>query len=591
MKFISENKKIVIAFFVIIVLSCVFRFLFLGSGEIMGDEPAYSVRSIGWLDTLNSGVQTTPIDWFSEWPWWSRLSFHDHPPLTFAINFVFYKTFGSDLADTRIPSAFFGVLSVILIFFMGKKMFNDDVAIFGMALFGVNCSQILFSRVCMMESITLFFILLALYVFLHVLENSRYLPIFGICLGFSFLAKYVAFAMVPVYIIMLLIYKREYFKNRRLYLSILLCIAVFSPVIIYNIEMYRAVGHFDLQFSYIFGQHTPEWISQDGKNQIGGLNNRLWGLTNFLQMCAIPTLFLTMSCLAGWAVSVCKKRGLTRSDCLLFLVLVIFLMSFILLFGSAVRFVYYLIFVICFLASSFAVSFRSLFGRRYWVVLLCVCLSFEFLFSINTIIAPTVFKPIGFPIWTYSRSLVVYDQGIQKLEEYFINEIDSKIPDGLILSSNKISRNNFIKKYASKYDNMSDSSKNARIIIFYDPRLDFKPLFWSLAKRTWYGGWPVFSLKSYSKMIDLEYINNSASVFYYVTGGTSWQELMPSDEALYPNPASFIGYLDSHSVENIKIYNKQHQDTFLIYKFDYGIAKGFASEIDKLKSNKNEYKK
>jgi len=51
-------------FFAILLIAILFRICFLSSGVLLGDEPLYSVRSIGFVDSFASDLQTTPFDWF-----------------------------------------------------------------------------------------------------------------------------------------------------------------------------------------------------------------------------------------------------------------------------------------------------------------------------------------------------------------------------------------------------------------------------------------------------------------------------------------------------------------------------------------------
>ena len=59
-----------------------------------------------------------------------------------------------------------------------------------------------------------------------------------------------------------------------------------SPVLVYNAMLYRAVGHFDFQLSFIFGQHPAVWQATPGKD-IGALSERI---ANF-----VPRLIATNS--------------------------------------------------------------------------------------------------------------------------------------------------------------------------------------------------------------------------------------------------------------------------------------------------------
>ena len=78
--------------------------------------------------------------------------------------------------------------------------------------------------------------------------------------GLGGLTKYTTFIVVPIIFTYLLIYKRSYFKDINLWLGVLVGLIIFSPVIIYNIGLYKNVGHFDFQLSYILNQHPKEWL-------------------------------------------------------------------------------------------------------------------------------------------------------------------------------------------------------------------------------------------------------------------------------------------------------------------------------------------
>ncbi len=105
-------------------------------------------------------------------------------------------------------------------------------------------------------------------------ENDKYLIWTGIALGFGFLTKYTVFVLVPIFFVYALLYKREYFSNKKLWFGVLSAFVIFSPVIVYNIMLYRAVGHFDFQISYIAGQNPEVWRVAPGK-EVGSLTDRL----------------------------------------------------------------------------------------------------------------------------------------------------------------------------------------------------------------------------------------------------------------------------------------------------------------------------
>jgi len=133
----------------ILVLSAVLRFWGLSSTEIFHDEGAYAFRSIGYLDYLNNDDQTTPIQWFknSQLPFWTNLSFHDHPPLFFVVQHVSFLFFGDSIFAARLPSALAGIAAVFLAYLIFKTLFKSRIAgILGAAVLSVNHIHIWISR-------------------------------------------------------------------------------------------------------------------------------------------------------------------------------------------------------------------------------------------------------------------------------------------------------------------------------------------------------------------------------------------------------------------------------------------------------------
>ena len=81
-------------FALILLLAFVLIFFRLTRPDMMSDDAHYSFRSIFYLDFLASQKQTTPLQWFGEILSWSKLSFHDAPPMIFFIQHAFFEIFG-----------------------------------------------------------------------------------------------------------------------------------------------------------------------------------------------------------------------------------------------------------------------------------------------------------------------------------------------------------------------------------------------------------------------------------------------------------------------------------------------------------------
>src|SRR3989344_2184009 len=221
---ISE-KQLLIA---ILLLAAALRFWALGSTEFFHDEGFKAFRSIGYLDYLQNDAQTTPIQWFKDaavLPWWTKLSFRDHPPLFFLIQNLFFKLFGVSLFVARLPSAVAGILSIWLIYLISKKTFdckNRLMVFFAPLLLSVSSIHIWISRSSLQESVQIFFILWNIYLFFRLIDGRSKTVIatrdlarpdiwhpnlqisyilFGVTLGLAFLTKYTSVFLVPVYLI------------------------------------------------------------------------------------------------------------------------------------------------------------------------------------------------------------------------------------------------------------------------------------------------------------------------------------------------------------------------------------------------------
>lgn len=465
----------------VLLISTGFRLFFLSYGNILGDEPLYSIRSIGLLDTLGSPIQTTPLDWFETLPWWAHLSFHDHPPLVFWIHHLFFEILGSSLLAQRLPSALFGIASVILSYFLGKKLYDKKFGLAMMLMMAINNFAIFYSRVVMMESITLFFILLGFYFFVKSTEDNKWLPWWGLCVGISVLSKYVGFFLLPAYFLYIILYKRNWLKDVRFYIAIGLGILVFSPVIIYNIQMYRSVGHFDLQFAFLLQQDfSMHWQELPGKTQRGSLLVRLQGIGGMLYTYS-PLFFFFALC--GFMTPILKKsikEHVSHVDWLFFFVTVS-MVGFMFLVGSGTRFLSYttpfLIYLIIRFYQYFCSSFR-------WLTPLCIIfLLFECFFSYNTILASGE-SAVGLPFLMYPTQLTIEDSGDTALDKHLNHELRGYTSKKLPQVENKS-----IMKVIEQFHQPSKNERN--VMLVFDPRINITTLNYVFLKRTFYEGWPI----------------------------------------------------------------------------------------------------
>ena len=195
--FFVKNRKIILA--AIIILASFLIFFQLNRADIQHDDATYALRSIGYFDYMDStNTQTTPIVWFEEIPNWSKLSFHDHPPLVFLIQNLFFKLFSVSSFTARLPFALAGIGCVLLLYFIGKRLYNEKIGLLASFILAISSYHNWASKIGYLEGIALFFILLTLLMLLKGIEEPKKFIYFGIALGLTLLTKYTVLFILPV---------------------------------------------------------------------------------------------------------------------------------------------------------------------------------------------------------------------------------------------------------------------------------------------------------------------------------------------------------------------------------------------------------
>lgn len=556
----------------IIVVGALLRLAFLGRGELIGDEPMYIVRSIGWIDTLASDNQTTPYDWFTKLPWWTAISFHDHPPLVFAVYYAVMALLGVGVEVARVGSALFGIASVGLLYVVGKKLYDPRVGLISAALFATGAFAVFFARVAMMESIAVFFILVSVWLFLQALERPKYLVWWGASVGLSLLAKYNAFALLPVFGYFISTKRPEYWRGGRLYLALGVAVVVFSPVLIYNFNLFQFAHHFDVQFASLFHQATPEWTSLLGKEQRGSLWHRIAGLSTFAT--TLSPLFFVVSVAGIWGALVsCFRRsasffadGLALGSLASFLALT-------LVSGSASRFLYYAVPFLCLLAAKFLAEFFQL-KKRVVIIVLLILFSYEILYTINSDIRPGWTEKLGPKFLTYAPTLLVRDRAVLTLDRYLTMRLQGQAP-AIQAQTSKPALNEAIHTYAEEHPRLGAPAK---AVLVYDPRVEIRTLLWVFAKRSLYEGWPIMAAQTVSKNVS-DFITHDITLYYVHTTEHTVRNASSSYSGF--DPDEFSQKLNRVGAASTTLYTREGLPAFFVYTLKTSDLKSLASSTRK----------
>lgn len=224
-----KNRKIKIALLILIILAAVLRIYKLDQfpPSLTWDEAAVGYNA--WT------IASYGRDEYGKFlPTFFRSFADDKHPVHIYITAIFVKLFGLNDLSVRLPSACFGVLNVLLLFFLAKLLFKRDVIAFSAASFlAISPYNIHFSRFNHEANFALFFFMLGLILFyLFLVKKRRLLPYSVLSFAVCFITYHPAKIIVPIVIILLsFLYFKQLLRDK-VNLIIALCIGLFFLVFI-----------------------------------------------------------------------------------------------------------------------------------------------------------------------------------------------------------------------------------------------------------------------------------------------------------------------------------------------------------------------
>lgn len=203
-------KKTTLFLFLIILISGFLRIYNLNSFPtgLNADEAAIGYNAYSLLQTGKDEYgEVLPL---------SFKSFGDYKPgLYFYFVLPFVAIFGLNEWAVRLPSALFGIATIVLVFFLSRKIFKNELVALISALFlAISPWHLHFSRGGWETNAATFFITLGIYLLIKALENSKWL-FFSL---FSFLLSMYTYQsprlIVPVLLILVVFfYKKQVLKK------------------------------------------------------------------------------------------------------------------------------------------------------------------------------------------------------------------------------------------------------------------------------------------------------------------------------------------------------------------------------------------
>ncbi|MBU4149745.1 MAG: glycosyltransferase family 39 protein [Candidatus Omnitrophica bacterium] len=197
-----ENKTTTKFLFVLLLaLSCVLIFKNLSNNYLWQDEGesaalARNIVKFGYprsFDGINFITPNIPSGFGNSYQW------KFHPWLHFYAVALSYVILGESTFSSRFPFAITGLMSIVIVFFLAKRIFRKDgVALLSVLFASTSIPFILHMRQCRYYGLQAFLVLAVIYIYLNVLQKkAKYLWLLGALLTALYYTNHGTF--VPVF--------------------------------------------------------------------------------------------------------------------------------------------------------------------------------------------------------------------------------------------------------------------------------------------------------------------------------------------------------------------------------------------------------
>jgi len=176
------------------------------------------------------------------------------PPLLMWLMSLAYQVFGVNNFASRIWSVLFGVLSLVAVFYLGKKLYNRYVGFMSVVVLGTFTTFYAFATHAMTDGPLVFFILASVY-FLVLSEEkaspNRYAVLSGLFFGLALMTKQIEALLIPLIIVIYLaVTKRsiKFLSTKQFTLFWAVALLIFAPYLFYMSVRFR--DFWDCYFIY-----------------------------------------------------------------------------------------------------------------------------------------------------------------------------------------------------------------------------------------------------------------------------------------------------------------------------------------------------
>ncbi|MCW4001459.1 MAG: PQQ-binding-like beta-propeller repeat protein [Candidatus Bathyarchaeota archaeon] len=236
----------------LIVAFMILWYLNLGAGQLWNaDEKAYAQIA---YSMLKRG------DYLYPWAYGEQAIWAGKPPLMMWFTSLSYQALGPTCFAARFWSPVFGALSLVAVYFIGKKLLGAHVGLLSVLVLGSFATFGAFASHAMTDIYLLFFMLASMYCMLLSTENpsgTRYAVFAGLFFGLALMTKQLEALLIPLILVPYLVVSKRSLRfliTRRFLLFAAVALAIFLPYVIYMGLNFK--DFWDCYFGYAILQRT-----------------------------------------------------------------------------------------------------------------------------------------------------------------------------------------------------------------------------------------------------------------------------------------------------------------------------------------------
>ena len=201
---------------------------------ILGDFPnGFSGDEVQQGYSAYSILKTGQDEWGQSFPIFPRGFGDFKPPLYTYLTVPSIAVFGLTIEAVRIPSAIMGILTVLVVFFLAKELFNDKkIAYWSAFIMAILPWHIQLSRTAFEGGTGILFFSMGLLFYLKSLKDNRYLVLSAFSWGLTFYAYHSFRVFTALFIIVLIILSRKKLFNIKNLAACLVLFLFILPLIL-----------------------------------------------------------------------------------------------------------------------------------------------------------------------------------------------------------------------------------------------------------------------------------------------------------------------------------------------------------------------